>query len=115
MASLINKSNVKNHRNNQRTEYSKWNCTNKTNRPLRGKCQFEYIVYKVEYMVVDLTIVTLIEMLKRYTIIPTNYLIKGLKYLMFVGTRKDIFLVDKLLFILSYQLFFYSSFIYSFI
>ena len=43
VASLINKSNI---RNNQCTEPPKCNCTDKTNCPLKEKCQIEYIVSK---------------------------------------------------------------------
>ena len=48
MASLFNKSNIKNFRNDQRIELPKYNCTNKTNCPLKGTFQFECIVHKVE-------------------------------------------------------------------
>ena len=41
VVSLINKSNIKKLRNNQRTEPPKCNCTNKTNCPLKWKCQLE--------------------------------------------------------------------------
>ena len=47
VAILINKINIKNRRNNQRTEPPKSNCTDKTNCPLIGMCHFERIVYKV--------------------------------------------------------------------
>ena len=48
VASLINKSSIKKFRNNQHIKPLKCNCTNKTNCSLKGKCQFECIVYKVE-------------------------------------------------------------------
>ena len=34
--------------NKQSKEPPKCNCINKTNCPLRGKCQYECVVYKVE-------------------------------------------------------------------
>ena len=34
--------------NKQRKEPPKCNCINKTNCPLRSKCQYESVVYKVE-------------------------------------------------------------------
>ena len=48
VASLINKNNIKKHRNNQRTEPPKCNFTDRTNCSFKRKCQFECIVYKVE-------------------------------------------------------------------
>ena len=38
VASLINKSNIKKHRNNQHNETPKCNCTDKANCPLKRKC-----------------------------------------------------------------------------
>ena len=47
MASLINKSNIKQKlRNNQRTESLECSCTHKTNCPFKGKFQFKCIVFK---------------------------------------------------------------------
>ena len=45
---LISKSNTKKLMNNQCSEPPKCNCTNKVNCPLKGKCQYECRVYKVE-------------------------------------------------------------------
>ena len=83
VASLSNKSNIKKLRNNQRTEPHKCNCTNKSNCPLKEKCHFVCMVYKVEVhsresigpklgitpkTATDLTIVMSVEMfLKKYT------------------------------------------------
>ena len=64
VASLIKKSNIKRLRNNQCTEPPKYNCTNKTNCSLKRKCQFECIRWR--YIVVDLMIVMLVEMLKKH-------------------------------------------------
>ena len=64
VASLINKNNIKKLRNNQPTEPPKCNCTNKTDCFFKGKSHFECISWA--YIVVDLTIVALIETLKKY-------------------------------------------------
>ena len=54
VTSLINKSNTKKQMNNQHTESSRCNCTNKANYCLKGKSQFECIVYKVEVHLIGL-------------------------------------------------------------
>ena len=48
VAKLINKSNTKKLRNKQRIEPPKCGCFNKVIYPLKGKCQYECIEYKVE-------------------------------------------------------------------
>ena len=48
VANFINKSNTKKLMNKQCREPLKYNCINKTDCPLRGKCQYENVVYKVE-------------------------------------------------------------------
>ena len=48
MANLINKSNIKKTMNKQSKEPPKCNCINKTNYPIRGKCQYKSLVHKVE-------------------------------------------------------------------
>ena len=50
VANLINESNIKKLRNNQRTEPPKCNCPNKTNCSLKVKCQFECIAYKAKLL-----------------------------------------------------------------
>ena len=46
--SIINKSNTIKLNKEQYNEAPKCNCNNKTGCPLKGKCQFECIIYKVE-------------------------------------------------------------------
>ena len=48
VATLINKINFKELKNNLRTEPPKGNCNDKINCPFQAKCQFECLVYKVE-------------------------------------------------------------------
>ena len=48
LANLINKTNIKKLRNKQHIEPPKCNCINKAAFPLKGKCQYECIVYMVE-------------------------------------------------------------------
>ena len=48
VTNLINNSNVWNQRNKQRSEPSKCNYIYKTTCPLKEKCQYECLVYKVE-------------------------------------------------------------------
>ena len=47
VANLIYKSNTEKLRNKQRIEFPKCNCINKTTCPLKGKCQYECIIYKI--------------------------------------------------------------------
>ena len=86
-----------------------------------GESKEKYRIYKAWDKYCNLCIEE--NLPKLTSIIPTNYLTKGRKYLMFVGTRKVGFLVDKLqfnfyliyyffLFILFIQLFI-SSHVYS--
>ena len=46
--SIINKSNTVKLNKEQYNEDSKYNCNNKTECPLKGKCRYKCIVYKVE-------------------------------------------------------------------
>ena len=48
VGNLINKSNTKKLRNKQCIETPKCNCINKDTCPLKGKCQYECIVYEME-------------------------------------------------------------------
>ena len=44
VTNLISKSNTKKLRNNLGSEPTKCNCTNKADCPLKGKCQYDWII-----------------------------------------------------------------------
>ena len=70
VANLIDKSNTKKLMNKQHKEPPKCNCINKTNCPLKGKCQYESVVYELE-------------------LYCDNNVIKNKK--VYIGTTQDVF------------------------